>query len=202
MIDGEIVAAAQEESFSGLKTDHGLPLQSINYCIQSAGINVSDIDEIALATHNLNPVIIKIKRNANFSVNDWIKEQHFYWKPKLFGNEEVNYYDIFKNNTKFRMDDTYPIDHLLSTYGNKSAIDEFKKIRIETISNILNINKNRIKPITHEDCHVFYSYYASPMRGKVLAFTAEGGGDYSKGSVSIMGEVKKAGKNLPHHQQI
>ena len=188
MINGEIVAAAQEERFSGLKTDHGFPLHSINYCIKSAGINISDIDEIALATHKLNPVIIKLKRNANFSVDDWIREQHLFWHPKILRNEDVNYYNIFKNNPIFREDDTYPIDHLLSTYGDKSAIEEFEKIRIETISKLLHINKNCINTITHEDCHVFYSYYASPMRGRVLAITAEGGGDYSKGSVSIMSE--------------
>ena len=188
MINGEIVAAAQEERFSGLKADHGLPQQSIDYCIKSTGINVSDIDEIALATHNLNPVIFKLKRNANFSVDDWIREQNYFWKPKIFKNEEVDYYNIFKNHSNFRQDKIYPIDHLLKTYGNRPAIEEFKKIRIETISNKLNIDKKRIKVITHEDCHAFYSYYASPLRGKVLAFTSEGGGDYSKGSVSIMSE--------------
>ncbi|MBL4889260.1 MAG: carbamoyltransferase, partial [Candidatus Lindowbacteria bacterium] len=76
MVDGVIVAAAQEERFSWLKGDYGYPKRAIEYCMKEAGIEAKDIDCVALASHNWNPVLTKIKRNANFSVDDWIKEQH------------------------------------------------------------------------------------------------------------------------------
>ena len=41
--DGDIVAAAQEERFSRKKGDASLPIQAIEYCLTSAGIEASDL---------------------------------------------------------------------------------------------------------------------------------------------------------------
>ena len=45
--DGYIVAAAQEERFSRLKNDAGMPVKSFSYCLKRGNISVSDIDLIA-----------------------------------------------------------------------------------------------------------------------------------------------------------
>ena len=97
MINGQIIGAVQEERFTGLKGDYGYPEQSINYLLKFAGIRPDQIDEVVLASHNWNPVLTKIKRNANFSVDDWVEEQHSFWKPKLFENRYVSYYDLYKD---------------------------------------------------------------------------------------------------------
>lgn len=47
VVDGEIVAAAAEERFSGKKGTGQLPLAAINYCLEHAGICEQDIDLIA-----------------------------------------------------------------------------------------------------------------------------------------------------------
>ena len=44
--DGEIVAAAQQERFSRIKHDPSFPIDAINYCIEEAGIFVSEVDAI------------------------------------------------------------------------------------------------------------------------------------------------------------
>ena len=62
---------------------------AIDACLKTAGIDSTNIDEVALATHNWNPVLTKIKRNANFSVSDCVKEQHDYWKPTLLENRQA-----------------------------------------------------------------------------------------------------------------
>jgi carbamoyltransferase len=41
--DGEIIAAAQEERFSGVKHDWRLPLSAIHYCLEEAGIGIKDL---------------------------------------------------------------------------------------------------------------------------------------------------------------
>jgi len=51
MIDGRIVAAAQEERFTGLKGDYGYPEHAVRHCLRSAGIESDMIDEVALASH-------------------------------------------------------------------------------------------------------------------------------------------------------
>ncbi|MBM4269877.1 MAG: hypothetical protein FJ144_25295 [Deltaproteobacteria bacterium] len=46
VIDGEIVAAAQEERFSRKKHDAGFPALAIDYCLREAGITPSDLDYV------------------------------------------------------------------------------------------------------------------------------------------------------------
>ena len=46
LIDGEIIACAQEERFSRNKGDNSFPLMAIKYCIKEANIKMSDIDDI------------------------------------------------------------------------------------------------------------------------------------------------------------
>ena len=43
VVDGEIVAAAQEERFSRVKNDRRFPISSINYCLEKANIQQKDI---------------------------------------------------------------------------------------------------------------------------------------------------------------
>lgn len=44
VIDGNIIAAAQEERFSRIKHDMSMPISAIKYCLLEAGISAADID--------------------------------------------------------------------------------------------------------------------------------------------------------------
>lgn len=46
VVDGEIIAAAQEERFTRIKQDSGFPELSIAYCLEEAGITLQDVDYI------------------------------------------------------------------------------------------------------------------------------------------------------------
>ena len=46
VVDGKIVAAAQEERFSRIKQDKAFPIQSIEYCLAEAGIPASALDYV------------------------------------------------------------------------------------------------------------------------------------------------------------
>ncbi len=47
LVDGELVAAAQEERFTRIKHDAALPAHSIQYCLDHAGLKASDLDVVA-----------------------------------------------------------------------------------------------------------------------------------------------------------
>src|SRR5437868_2849737 len=47
VLDGEIVAAAQEERFTRKKHDPGFPTHAIAYCLQEAGLSPEQLDYIA-----------------------------------------------------------------------------------------------------------------------------------------------------------
>ncbi|MBW8640356.1 carbamoyltransferase [Hoeflea sp. WL0058] len=46
LVDGQIVGAAQEERFSRIKHDAGFPVHAISYCLEAAGLTLSEIDRI------------------------------------------------------------------------------------------------------------------------------------------------------------
>jgi len=46
VVDGEIVAAAQEERFTRIKNDASFPLNSISYCLNEAAISIDKVDYI------------------------------------------------------------------------------------------------------------------------------------------------------------
>jgi carbamoyltransferase len=61
MRNGELIAAVEEERFARIKHWAGFPWQSIQYCLCEAGVNVAEIDHIAV---NRNP-------KANFLHKAW-----------------------------------------------------------------------------------------------------------------------------------
>ena len=46
IIDGDIVAACPEERLNRSKMSKTFPLQSINFCLKSAGLDLADVDEL------------------------------------------------------------------------------------------------------------------------------------------------------------
>ena len=46
LVNGRIVAAAQEERFSRIKHDAGFPTHAIAYCLDEEGIDASDLDYV------------------------------------------------------------------------------------------------------------------------------------------------------------
>ena len=60
IIDGKIIAAAEEERFNRIKHYKGFPVLSINFCLNYCGIKIEDIDFIAVnhnSYYNLNKKI-------------------------------------------------------------------------------------------------------------------------------------------------
>lgn len=46
LVDGEVVAAAQEERFTRKKHDAAFPTHATRYCLQAAGLKVTDLDHV------------------------------------------------------------------------------------------------------------------------------------------------------------
>ena len=47
VVDGRIVAAAQEERFSRKKHDAGFPSAAVDYCLNEAGLELDQVDYVA-----------------------------------------------------------------------------------------------------------------------------------------------------------
>ena len=96
IVDGRVEAALAEERFTRRKNEHGYPSNAIRECLKIVGINSKDIDHVAIATRNLPPSYFMIRRDSDFSITDFWKEQTDYWYPKIYENKDISYLDVFK----------------------------------------------------------------------------------------------------------
>ncbi|QDU67129.1 carbamoyltransferase [Engelhardtia mirabilis] len=48
IVDGQLVAAAEEERFRRVKHWAGFPSQAVRYCLESAGLTLADVDHVAI----------------------------------------------------------------------------------------------------------------------------------------------------------
>lgn len=71
VVDGQLVAAVEEERFNRVKHWAGFPSQSIKYCLQFAGITPEQIDHVAVS---FNPKANILKRLA-FVATHWPSSQ-------------------------------------------------------------------------------------------------------------------------------
>jgi len=96
--DGVIIAAAQEERFTRNKHDYSFPSNAIQYCLEEAGINSSELDYVAF----YDKPFLKFERImetylafAPFGVASFIKAIPLWIKKKLWIKElikkELNY---------------------------------------------------------------------------------------------------------------
>ncbi len=98
MIDGEIVAAAQEERFTRLKHDQSFPNHAIAYCLEEAGLTANDLDHVGFYDKPL----LKFERILTTHLATWprsyrsfIKGLPIWLKEKLWIphviRDELNY---------------------------------------------------------------------------------------------------------------
>ena len=67
LIDGKIIAAAQEERFTRVKHDDNFPRNSVIYCLQSQGFTIRDIDYVVF----YDKPILKFERLLRTYINTW-----------------------------------------------------------------------------------------------------------------------------------
>lgn len=86
LVDGEIVAAAQEERFSRIKHDNSFPILSCEFCLKEANISIGDIDKIVF----YEKPFIKFERilethinEAPRSIGQFVKTIPIWLKDKL-----------------------------------------------------------------------------------------------------------------------
>lgn len=74
IVDGEILAAAEEERFSQIKHDASFPSQAINFCLKQGNIEAYDLDYVVFYEKPL----IKFSRNLICSLRYFPKSSSFF----------------------------------------------------------------------------------------------------------------------------
>jgi len=95
VVDGDIVAAAQEERFSRIKHDHRFPTGAVRYCLKEADLSVADLDYVAFYDKPLLKFDRLLETYLDYSPSGfssflksmplWIREK--LWMPDLIRTE-------------------------------------------------------------------------------------------------------------------
>lgn len=95
VIDGEIVAAAQEERFTRVKHDHAFPVHAARYCLKEVNLNASQLDYVGFYDKPLLKFDRLLETYLDYSPSGfssflksmplWMKEK--LWMPDLIRTE-------------------------------------------------------------------------------------------------------------------
>ena len=139
LIDGEVVAAAQEERFTRVKHDPSFPVNAIRFCLEFASIAINDLDAVAFYDKPL----LKFERLLETyyayapsglrsfvtAMPVWIKEKMFLKKQIWSGLDEIEKAD------RKRIKLLFP-EHHLSHAASAFYPSRFEKAAILTIDGV------------------------------------------------------------------
>jgi len=159
VIDGEIIAAAQEERFTRIKHDHNFPIQAAQYCLREAGIEAKDLDFVGFYDKPLLKFDRLLETYLDYAPSGfpsflkamplWMKEK--LWMPDLI-RTEMAHADGFE-------------DHRAAKKAGKKF--EWKLLFGD-----------------HHESHAASAFYPSPFEEAAI-LTIDGVGEWATSSIGI-----------------
>ena len=93
LVDGDIVAAAQEERFTRRKFDHRFPANAVRYCLSEAAIDIADVDYIGFYDKPLakfDRIVETCIAFAPRSFRRWMQSMPVWLESKLHLQQEMD----------------------------------------------------------------------------------------------------------------
>lgn len=185
--DGILICALSEERITRKKNEYGFPFHSINTCLKFAKIKKNQIDKVAVSTKYLPPKYFQVKRNTNFKIEDYLKEQEEYWFKKIYHKKKVSYLKIFKEYFKKKK----KIYYNFAKIKNEDDVKGMQDCRKDFFSKYFSLDKKNIFFFDHHECHAYYGYYGQgDYKNKVCVVSLDGGGDKTNASIWISNKKK------------
>ena len=139
LVDGKIIAAAQEERFSRLKHDSEFPKNAIQFVLKQANIQLSDVDHIVfyekpfLKFHRLLKTYLSIAPNGYQS---FLKSIPLWTKKKIFQKKMI-FNELKKIDKKFNnQHEIFFSEHHLSHAASAFYPSPFKKASVLTLDGV------------------------------------------------------------------
>lgn len=130
--DGEVVAAVQEERFNRDRYSPQFPLQSVNYCLQQAGITILDVDEVAF----YEKMYLKFQRTVighlcgyPFTLRNFLDTMPLWLKDRLAVSYDVEEQLTYKKPVLH-------VKHHLSHAGAAFLVSPFERAAILTVDGV------------------------------------------------------------------
>lgn len=184
--NGKLLAAVEEERFTGIKhgkrptpfTTYEMPFHAINYCLEQANINLTEVDDIA---YSFNPYLLisKDRISQKDCTIPFISNPED--KSLKNGNPWDNLFLSSILHAPSQLVDGYP-HHLQKRFKGSKEIDW------------------NWHYVDHHLCHAASAYYPSPFEHSAI-LTLDGRGEVASSTYSIGKgmEIDRIGQvNLPH----
>jgi len=132
IIDGKIIAAAEEERFTRKKHDFGFPFHAVDFCLKEAGITIDKVNYIAFYEKPL----LKFERVMSQFLHSFPKGfPAFYKTMPSWLNEKLRIRKIIKKKLKFNGKILF-VDHHLAHAASSYLISPYKKAVILTVDGV------------------------------------------------------------------
>ena len=185
--NGTLLCSLSEERITRKKNEYGFLINAIQYCLNYTKIKINDISEIAVSTKRLPPKYFKVKRNTNFTIDDYFKEQNEYWYKKIYKKQKVKYLDVFKKKIIAQKYLHYSFKDIKNEDDYLGMLNSRKSY----ISKFFSLSKDRIFFYDHHECHAYYGYYGLKMtQKKTCVITLDGGGDGANATIWVSSKRK------------
>ncbi|MBL79164.1 MAG: hypothetical protein CMH70_03905 [Nitrosomonadaceae bacterium] len=177
LVDGEVVAVAEEERFTRIKMDSGFPKNAIDALQKEYPNEFKHIDRIAVGCVHQSFTDFATKKYPNFKIKDFLVEEERFWLPKMHG-KNPDYLKVMNNYVDFSKCH-YPLDRIKNINDN----NELRALRKSHIANYLGKSQEEVEFVDHHLCHAHHAYFSSPIRNDALIFTIDGWGDHTNATV-------------------
>ena len=182
---GEIVFAVNEERFTKCKNETLYPRNAIDAALRYVRERkLPDPKTAVLPTLNQDYQHYAVRREATFSVEDYIREQHDFYRPRIYEKANTSFIEVFADRVS---PDALNSDELRALKGSPNPQELWRSKRGAMIREHTGITD--IQFVNHERSHAAYAFYASGVSAaETLVVTVDGFGDESNCAIWTVGE--------------
>lgn len=192
IIDGKIVAAAQEERFTRKKQDSSFPIHAVRFCLEFANVRLEDVDSIAFYDKPLLKFERLLETYYAFAPSGFIsfhKAVPVWLREKLFHKREIRngLKEISDSKEAKKIPIRFP-DHHLSHAASAFYPSPFEEAAILTIDGVGEWSTASIGKGSGKDIEMFATMNFPHSVGLLYsAFTYFLGFEVNKGEYKLMG---------------
>jgi carbamoyltransferase len=192
IVDGKIIAAAQEERFTRKKQDASFPVNSVRFCLEFAGLKLEDVDSIAFYDKPLLKFERLLETYYAFAPSGFIsfhKAVPVWLREKLFHKREIrNGLKEISDSTKAKKIPIRFPDHHLSHAASAFYPSPFEEAAILTIDGVGEWSTASIGKGSGKEIEMFANMNFPHSVGLLYsAFTYFLGFEVNKGEYKLMG---------------
>lgn len=193
--DGKLIAAVEEERFNRFKHCAGFPIESIKYCLLTAGVTIEDVDHVGISrdpsAHLHKKVLFAATRAAKQAVGGRRQEAVGTIDDGDVGGASVNGGNASNGNG------AGIFSQIKDRLGNAAKVRDLR----DELARQFNIPKSKIRAqfhnVEHHRAHLASAFYVSPFE-KAALLSIDGFGDFIStmwavgegNSIDVLGQVE------------